>query len=486
MNPLNSPHIPPQAKANMSMDERFLQKLQEHVLQNLQVEDYSVEDLAQEVAFSRSHLYRKLQSLTGLSISQFIRKVRLEKAYELLQDEVATISEIAYSVGFGSSTYFSKCFHEEYGFPPGELKKRPASEQNPSAKVTLAVKPNANSAIEALHPGSSGELIEELFRSLIPFKPSLEKFVIIDEEEGESLDPRLLAYQTIKCFPWPLGVELRRLFSASFKQVSEERYHQSLKTLRKTLRFCSFLMIAELLELIQNKGQLESLKGKGKALSDAIMRMSDPDFLFLFNALSTPLRENESLFIPELCELNDPVLNRELEAWLDMLEEADNLDLAIRCQTVDQSLNLILKKVGFLARYRLVNISEIQVLKNKFQEAEYEHHYHFLNAVDADFKAHAEKLHQFADSQSVLLMSSIRETKHFLNLSPFLVDTYDSAKSLQGASSRRDVFLLQSVDKDRLYFEGSDLNRTEDLSSERHFPIWMNAFRKSIQLLNTL
>lgn len=486
MNLQSDQNIPPLAKEALSMDERFLLKLREHILHNLQVEDYSVEDLAQEVAFSRSHLYRKLQGLTGLSISQFIRKVRLEKAHELLAAEVATVSEIAYQVGFGSSTYFSKCFHEEYGFPPGELKKRLGQAEPISFETTPLLKSTGSNPIEALHPGSNGELIEELFRSLIPFKPSLEKFLLVDEEEGESIDPRLLAYQTIKCFPWPLGVELRRLFSASFRTISEERYQQSLKTLRKTLRLCAFLMLAELLELIQKKAQVEGLDSRGTALREAMERMEDQDFLFLFESLSPALKSQSKLFIPELAALFDPVLKRELESWLDMLGDADALSLELRCQTVDQSLNLILKKVGFLARYRLVNISEIQVLKNKFQTAEFEHHYHFLNAVDADFKAHAEKLDQFADSRSVLLMSSIRQTDSFLNLSPFLVDTYDSAKPHQQGNSKRDVFLLKQVHKGILFYEGSDLNRIEDLSGEVHYPIWIGAYHKSVQLLAAL
>lgn len=486
MNPQSDQNIPPLAKEALSMDERFLLKLREHILHNLQVEDYSVEDLAQEVAFSRSHLYRKLQGLTGLSISQFIRKVRLEKAHELLAAEVATVSEIAYQVGFGSSTYFSKCFHEEYGFPPGELKKRLGQAEPISFESAPLIKASNSNPIEALHPGSDGELIEELFRSLIPYKASLEKFLLVDEDEGETLDPRLLAYQTIKCFPWPLGVELRRLFSASFRTVSEERYQQSLKTLRKTLRFCAFLMLAEILELQQKEQKLASLAGKGPALREAMERMEDQDYLFLFETLSPALKNQSQLFIPELAELFDPVLKRELEAWIDMLGDAEDVGLELRCQTVDQSLNLILKKVGFLARYRLVNISEIQVLKNKFQTAEFEHHFHFLNAVDADFKAHSEKLDRFADSRSVLLMSSIRQTENFLNLSPFLVDTYDSAKPNQQGSSKRDVFLLKQVHKGILYYEGSDLNRTEDLSAEAHYPIWMGAYHKSVQLLAAL
>ncbi len=83
------------------MDERFLLKLKSLILEKLQEEDFSVEDLANEVAFSRSHLYRKIHALTGLSISQFIRNIRLEASCELLKSEVATISEIAYRVGFG-------------------------------------------------------------------------------------------------------------------------------------------------------------------------------------------------------------------------------------------------------------------------------------------------------------------------------------------------------------------------------------------------
>lgn len=472
-----------QDKASLSMDERFILKLREHILENLQVEDYSVEDLAQEVAFSRSHLYRKLQNLTGLSISQFIRKVRLERAYELLNAEVATVSEIAYQVGFGSNTYFSKCFHEEYGFPPGELRKRVQEPEaiNTSVDVKL-LSERKQSPLEALHPGSNGELIEELFRALVHYKPSLEKFLLIEEDEGESIDHRLLAYQAIKCFPWPLGVELRRLFSASFREVSEERYQQSLKTLRKTLRFCFFLMLAEIVEQLQEKPRLESLKDKGPLLVQALENLEDADLLFGLQTLKPALDECETLFIPELKGMLDTLLMREIEEWLDGSNSGESLSL--RCLALDQSLNLILKKMGFLARYRLVNISEIKVLKDKFQAASFEHQFHFLNAVDADFKVHSERLENFADSRSVLLMNSIRDTGHFLNLSPFLVDTYDASQ--QGASTKRDVFVLQKVQKGQLFYEGSDLNRVEDLSKSSLYSIWLQAFQRSLQYLRKL
>jgi len=95
-------------------------------------EQFGVEELAQEVGMSRSQLHRKLQTLTGQSASQFIKQVRLERAMEMLQNEVGTASEIAYKVGFGSPTYFTKSFHDHFGFPPGEVKKRQRSSQGES------------------------------------------------------------------------------------------------------------------------------------------------------------------------------------------------------------------------------------------------------------------------------------------------------------------------------------------------------------------
>lgn len=93
------------------------------VLENLENEQFGVEDLSKEAGISRSQLHRKLKILKGKSVSQFIREVRLEEAMKMLQNEEATASEIAYRVGFSSPSYFYKCFQQYYGFPAGEVKK---------------------------------------------------------------------------------------------------------------------------------------------------------------------------------------------------------------------------------------------------------------------------------------------------------------------------------------------------------------------------
>lgn len=106
----------------LSQDDVLLNQLSQIVLDNLENEQFSVETLAEAAGMSRSYLYRKLKLLKGHSISQFIRGIRLEEALALLRQDVGTASEIAYRVGFNSSSYFHRCFLERYGYPPSEAK----------------------------------------------------------------------------------------------------------------------------------------------------------------------------------------------------------------------------------------------------------------------------------------------------------------------------------------------------------------------------
>ncbi len=107
-----------------SSNDALLEKLRTEVEDYLKNELFGVEELAENVGISRSHLHRKLQEATGQSVSQFIREYRLQRAKEILLSEDITAAEVAYQVGFGSATYFSKSFTDFYGYPPGEAKKR--------------------------------------------------------------------------------------------------------------------------------------------------------------------------------------------------------------------------------------------------------------------------------------------------------------------------------------------------------------------------
>ena len=107
-----------------SIDNDFIKKISGIIEDNLSNEQFGVSELADEIGMSRSNLLRKIKKATNLSVSQYIRNLRLEHAMELLKDKSFTVSEVSYKVGFNSTSYFIKCFHDHYGYSPGEVGKR--------------------------------------------------------------------------------------------------------------------------------------------------------------------------------------------------------------------------------------------------------------------------------------------------------------------------------------------------------------------------
>ncbi len=106
------------------MPEAFVNRIRQIVLANIENDKFGVSELAVEMGLSRSQILRKVKAETGKSANQLIREIRLSESVKLLQKEEFTASEIAYKVGFSSPSYFNKCFHDQYGFTPGDLKKQ--------------------------------------------------------------------------------------------------------------------------------------------------------------------------------------------------------------------------------------------------------------------------------------------------------------------------------------------------------------------------
>ena len=105
-----------------SVDKEFITKILEYINNNISDSRLSVEHLADELLVSRSKLYRKIKALTGDTATEFIRKIRLEKANELLEKTDLTVSEIGYKVGFSSPSYFTKCFKNHFGIIPKDVR----------------------------------------------------------------------------------------------------------------------------------------------------------------------------------------------------------------------------------------------------------------------------------------------------------------------------------------------------------------------------
>jgi YesN/AraC family two-component response regulator len=104
----------------LSEDEKFLNSVKEKILERLSDEQLSVESLSDDIGMSRVQLYRKVSGLTGISVNELIRKLRLQRAAQLLQQKWGPVSQVAYEVGFSNLSYFSKVFKEEFGVLPSE------------------------------------------------------------------------------------------------------------------------------------------------------------------------------------------------------------------------------------------------------------------------------------------------------------------------------------------------------------------------------
>ena len=102
---------------------QFIIRFKEVIEARLEESEVSVEDLAADMNLSRVQLYRKVKSVTGSSPVELLRTARLNRAYHILLTTDKSVSEVAYAVGFTAPSYFTKCFKEEYGMVPGDVKK---------------------------------------------------------------------------------------------------------------------------------------------------------------------------------------------------------------------------------------------------------------------------------------------------------------------------------------------------------------------------
>jgi len=103
------------------IDRDFLNKCIGIIHENLAETDFNVEQLAAKIGISRVHVYRKIKHITGFSVSEFVRNIKVKKAAILLKETNKTVSEIAYDTGFSSPSYFSKCFKDLYKVTPSEF-----------------------------------------------------------------------------------------------------------------------------------------------------------------------------------------------------------------------------------------------------------------------------------------------------------------------------------------------------------------------------
>ncbi|GAB3898719.1 hybrid sensor histidine kinase/response regulator transcription factor [Spirosoma agri] len=120
--------VQPQAQTLDHPDEKFLNQLMKILDSHLTDPEFNVTGLVGEMGMSRPVLFRKVKMLTGLSVIDLIRTTRLKKAELLLRQRKASVSEIAFAVGFSDPKYFSRAFRAQFGLTPTEYSQQTADQ----------------------------------------------------------------------------------------------------------------------------------------------------------------------------------------------------------------------------------------------------------------------------------------------------------------------------------------------------------------------
>lgn len=121
---LSGQNISSEAVGLNAADEELLKKCRAVIEKHIDNVDFSVDELSKSMGMSRSTLHLKLKSVTGESTIEFIRKIKFERACQLLQDGRYTIAEISSMVGFSTPSYFAGSFKKQMGCLPTEYLKK--------------------------------------------------------------------------------------------------------------------------------------------------------------------------------------------------------------------------------------------------------------------------------------------------------------------------------------------------------------------------
>ncbi|WP_170860881.1 hybrid sensor histidine kinase/response regulator transcription factor [Flavobacterium fluvii] len=103
-----------------SVDNGFLDKVIEIITLNIEDTDFNSDELAQALGISQRQLFRKLKGISGSTVHEFITKVKMNQAEELLKNSGLSISQIAYKVGFSEPSNFSRTFSKHFGCSPSQ------------------------------------------------------------------------------------------------------------------------------------------------------------------------------------------------------------------------------------------------------------------------------------------------------------------------------------------------------------------------------
>jgi hypothetical protein len=336
-------------------------------------------------------------------------------------------------------------------------------------------------------------LIRTVFDEIAKFRPSLVKYLIADDDDA-SVDIRILADQIIKSYPWPIGVELRRLFSGSMRSLDRGRLDQLFKTMERTMQFLSFVLVIELQKQTVKK-KIDLDEKFVNQFSQRFTQLTLGNFAWIIRAIGSLFEKKDiEYFMPEMKGIMKESFYKNLDFWVPERNEIGHYQINLtqeeiekRCVEYGDKLTYLLKQISFITKYKLVTIRQIKVNKQHQRDARFQHWIDILNSSDSDFKAMEEELDSFSDSESVLLMKSTKEPKEFLNMSPLIIDTRTEViDTKEKFGLKKDIFMYTKFRDKKLMYVGTEVTEKCDLSSLSNYKVLVADFEQLMEKLGSL
>ncbi|TKG97389.1 hybrid sensor histidine kinase/response regulator [Puteibacter caeruleilacunae] len=105
-------------------DKAFLRQVVELIEEGIGDPDFNVQMLSDQVGMSQSAFYKKTKGITGMSINEFVRNIRMKKAAQYILSRQYNITEAASEVGYSDMKYFRECFKKQFGMTPSAFLKQ--------------------------------------------------------------------------------------------------------------------------------------------------------------------------------------------------------------------------------------------------------------------------------------------------------------------------------------------------------------------------
>jgi hypothetical protein len=216
------------------------------------------------------------------------------------------------------------------------------------------------------------------------------------------------------------------------------------------------------------------------------MVLSMGNYTWLIRAIGTFMQDKSiPWFMPEMTENFDRKFYAALDFWVPERNEIGHFQINLtneeiekRCVEYEEKLSFILEKLAFIAKYKLVSVREIKVIRPKNQEARFNHLIDVLNSSDSGFKAQELEESKFAESNSVLLMKTLKTFDEYLNLSPLVIDTNSEViDDKEKFDIKKDIFMYTKFRGDQIMYIGTEVTEKCDLRSLHNYSILVSQFK---------